>query len=115
MSYEVLSHLKRITNKADKIIAKRHKTGKSDVPFKSILSMAGWHGKTNLYNAVEYYHFDFEVGVSPDVTSSRSYGVTGESGIDAIVTDGRGYAHVIEHLAKSFKNKVNWLFSIDCV
>eukprot|EP00794_Sanderia_malayensis_P019244 gene19244-21172_t len=106
-SHKVLSNLIRITHKVDKIVSKRRQTGKCDVPLRSVLSMAGWHGKdTDLKKAIEFFHFDFENGVSPAVTSANSYGVAGEIGRDVIVTDKRGYAYMAEDIAQPFLHKV---------
>lgn len=103
--HRVFSQLKNSLHEADKKIAQRNKLLKNDVPMRATLRMSGWQPNTCLKRTMEFYSFNFENGISPDLTSSAYYGVTGESS-DVIVTDKRGYGHILESLAKPFMEKI---------
>lgn len=65
----------------DAIIENRIKNGRSDVDLKTGLRMAGWKIKSNLERAIEYFMFDFENGIEPDVISSSAYSSTGTGNV----------------------------------
>ncbi|XP_057296945.1 uncharacterized protein LOC130625848 [Hydractinia symbiolongicarpus] len=89
----------------DTIIENRIKNGRSDVDLKTGLRMAGWKIKSNLERAIEYFMFDFENGIEPDVISASAYSSTG-TGNDSIVTDTRGYSYPIRQEILPIRNKI---------
>ena len=66
----------------DTLIEKRIAEGRYGVDLKTGLNLAGWHAKTRIDKAVEYFMFDFENGVEPDIISGSSYGYTGKSDLN---------------------------------
>ncbi len=76
-----------------------------DIPVKTALQIAGWNPKTPLEKVIDYYMSDFENANPPSLLSARQIGFTG-AGSDEVVTDQRGYAHIIRELAKKFTSKI---------
>ena len=81
------------------------KTKTVDVPLKSTLGMIGWNPTSFVDQAMEYFHLDVKNGVSPKVLSSNLYKVAGKRQ-DAVVSDARGYGHLLRYLAENFISKV---------
>ena len=107
----IYKELKMKVEQVDLKMKKRRKSGLSNIPMRSALGMVGWNPFSSVMETLEYYHFDFENGVSPKSLNAEVFSVTGE-GKDVVITDKRGYAHVLEHLSKPFKNKVS--SSVNC-
>ena len=62
--------------KMDALVEKRVLQGKGTVDVKTGLRWGGWISKTPLENAVEYFRYDFESGMEPDVVDAMTYGST---------------------------------------
>uniref|UniRef100_A0A7M5X5A8 Uncharacterized protein n=2 Tax=Clytia hemisphaerica TaxID=252671 RepID=A0A7M5X5A8_9CNID len=73
----------------DALVEKRVNNGKGTVDVKTGLRWGGWISKTPLENAVEYFRYDFESGMKPDVVDAMIYGSTDidEIAHERIVTD----------------------------
>ena len=61
----------------DILVAKRIADMHNDIDLKTGMRWAGWKANTVLKSAAEYFMFDFENGIEPDVISSQAYGYTG--------------------------------------
>ena len=91
--------------RVDILTEKRLRLGLNDLPMKTALAMEGWDPKSSLENVIDYFMMDFENAISPAVTSSRIYGATGQRQ-DVIVTDSRGFAHIVEKMADKISDRI---------
>ena len=78
----------------------------NDRPLHSSLADIGWLADTPLKSAVEWNYYDYEYATSTKEVSTKQFAETSGSDIDSVVTDQRGYATVIQYLAKNFTDKV---------
>ncbi|XP_028412400.1 polyamine oxidase 6-like [Dendronephthya gigantea] len=78
-----------------------------DLPLSSSLADAGWIADTPLKSAIEWFYYDYENAISAKLTSTRSFTQSnGGEIIDSVVTDRRGYALIVQYLAKNFTDKI---------
>jgi polyamine oxidase len=92
---------------AEKVEENEKKTPScEDRPLHSSLADAGWLADTPLKSAVEWNYYDYEFAISTKEMSTREFVETNGTEIDSIVTDKRGFATIIQYLAKNFTDKV---------
>jgi polyamine oxidase len=77
-----------------------------DRPLHSSLADVGWLPDTPLKSAIEWYDYDYEYATSTKTISTRLFAESSGTDIDSIVTDKRGYATIIQYLAKNFTDKI---------
>ncbi|CEG76118.1 hypothetical protein RMATCC62417_11056 [Rhizopus microsporus] len=96
-------------------VLKRIKRNLADLSGRAALDLAGWTPKTFLDDAIEYYVWDWEMGETPELSSSMftvlndNWTYTGfgpGSDGDNMVLDNRGFKYVFQQEAKkAFKAK----------
>ena len=71
----------------DNLVAKRIADMHNDIDLKTGMRWAGWKANTFLKSAAEYYMFNWENGIEPDVISSQAYAFTGSGKKLSILTE----------------------------
>ncbi|RCH92099.1 hypothetical protein CU098_009565, partial [Rhizopus stolonifer] len=94
---------------------KRIKNNQADLSGRAALDLTGWYPETPLDEAIEYYVWDWEMGETPEVSSTLytvmndNWTYTGfgpNSDGDNMVVDNRGFKYIfIEESKKAFKHK----------
>ncbi len=102
--------------------ADRQKTTLSDISYREALRQGGWVPESQLDNLTEWLSFDYCFAEDPDVSSLTSIAsastysdfispesaAADEDSINYLITDSRGYVHLVDCLASSFsKEKVH--------
>ncbi len=99
--------------------ADRHKRNLADISYKEALRQSGWIPESPLDNLTEWLSFDFYTGEAPEVSSLASFNsdstytdfvstesaAAGEESTDYLITDSRGYVHLVNCLATNFSEK----------
>ena len=79
----------------DDLVDGRITNGRGSIDLKSGLRWGGFTAKTPLQNAMEFWTFDFENGIEPDVIDAVAYGYTKEeSGGELIILMGLFFARI---------------------
>ena len=76
---------------------------RQDQPFTSSLADQGWRADTGLKSAVQWFFYDFEFAVKAQAISSRHSEIPE---VNNFVTDPRGYATVVQYLARNISEKI---------
>ncbi|XP_071117949.1 uncharacterized protein [Haliotis cracherodii] len=67
-----------------------------DMSLRTCLDIGNWHPKTPVEKTVEILDFDFEYGISPDVTSCYFRGISDRVDSSFYVRDDRGYEFILK-------------------
>ena len=99
--------------KAERCVESEEKERKVDESKRNLLKFCGWNPQKPAEKAIEYYTFDFDSAVPPERISCgiqlRSGGeIQSEGDNQALVNDKRGYAKIIEDMAKDFWEKIKY-------
>ncbi|XP_028413337.1 polyamine oxidase 1-like [Dendronephthya gigantea] len=90
-----------------KIVQERRQAGMRDIDVQTGLRLAGWQPQNPAQTSMEYFYEDFDAAERPHFTSSKVKTFTNGS-IDSVdgkqffVFDPRGYAVIVEEIAKRF-------------
>lgn len=116
----------KASEKLDEIVRERREAGMPDIDVQTGLRLAGWQPQNPAQSSIEYFYEDFDAGDRPHFISSRVKSLTNgtidsHDGKQFFVFDPRGYAVIVEEIAKSFLepedlrlclkqivNKINW-------
>ena len=77
---------------------------REDQSLRSALAEKGWWADTALKSAVEWLRLDFEYAAKTEQICTRHYSGLPEK--NTFITDPRGYAMIVDYLAKGFTDKI---------
>ena len=99
--------MKEVNVCVENLIEKLKEGGKADMPMRTALGKCNWLPTTPAETSTEYFYHDFDAAVSPEEISS-GINLRSDAEIDStgdeqlLISDTRGYAHIIENLANNF-------------
>ena len=102
-----LEGMAEASKRLDEIVEERRKAGKPDIDVRTGLRLAGWQPQNAAQSSVEYFYQDFDAAVRPHyisagVESFANGSIDSAGGQQFFVFDPRGYAVLVEEIAKSF-------------
>ncbi|XP_028407052.1 polyamine oxidase 6-like [Dendronephthya gigantea] len=103
-----------MVEKCDKLEEEKKKEETTDMSKRKMLTECGWNPVTQAQKAIEYYVYDFDAAVAPEYIScgiklksdESEEKIDSEGDYQALVNDKRGYATIIEDMAKPFLEKI---------
>jgi len=105
---KVNSRIVAAQDKMDELVEQRVENGQGTIDLKSGLRWGGFKAKTPLENAIEYFRYEFENGIEPDVIDAVGYGYSAlnENVHERIVNDPRGYGFPVFEESKPYQSKI---------
>ena len=102
-----LEGMAKASKRLDEIVDERKKAGLPDIDVRTGLRLAGWQPQNPAQSSVEYFYQDFDAAVRPHyqsagVESFSNGSIDSVGGKQFFVFDPRGYAILVEEMAKSF-------------
>ena len=99
--------MSKASDRLDEIVKERRALGMADIDVQTGLRLAGWQSQNTAQSSIEYFCVDFDAADRPHYVSARvkSYtngSIDSEGGKQFFVFDKRGYAVLVEEMAKSF-------------
>jgi polyamine oxidase len=106
-SQDNLEAMAKAADKLDEIVKERRASGMADIDVRTGLRLAGWQPENTAQSSAEYFYVDFDAAVRPHYVSAKVQSFTNGSidstgGKQFFVFDKRGYAVLVEEMAKSF-------------